>query len=108
MPAAGSPAAQPRPAGPLGGPPPADHAPQPRLPPRGTRRPGRAPGPPPESDIAQPPQLINGPHSTRAARGAGARQFDPAVARLARTVQFVQLGAGARFDDAGRPLRLHS
>jgi len=34
------------------------------------------------------------------------RHFGEAEARLARTVQFVQLGAGARFDDDGRPVRL--
>ena len=29
-------------------------------------------------------------------------------ARVARTVRFIQLGAGARFDDAGHPVRLAS
>ncbi|NUP58182.1 MAG: TetR/AcrR family transcriptional regulator, partial [Pseudarthrobacter sp.] len=27
-------------------------------------------------------------------------------ARVARTVRFIQLGAGARFDDEGRPMRV--
>ena len=38
--------------------------------------------------------------------GDGAGQDAEAEARLARTVRFIQLGAGARFDDAGRPVRV--
>lgn len=60
----------------------------------------------PDADIGQLAQLIHGTLSSSAARGDGAGADPEAEARIARTVRFVQLGAGARFDDAGRPLRL--
>ena len=72
---------------------------------RGILRDGMAQGYLPESDIAQLAQLIHGTLSSSAARGDGAGQDAEAEARLARTVRFIQLGAGARFDDAGRPVR---
>jgi len=58
----------------------------------------------PESDIAQQAQLIHGTLSSSAARGSD----EPLEleARIARTVRFIQLGAGARFDDDGRPVRV--
>ncbi|MEC5192763.1 MULTISPECIES: TetR/AcrR family transcriptional regulator [unclassified Arthrobacter] len=62
----------------------------------------------PEADIAQLAQLIHGTLSSSAARGDGSGQDAGSDARLARTVRFIQLGAGARLDGAGRPLRLHS
>src|SRR6476619_3489964 len=46
-------------------------------------------------------QLIHGTRSSSAARGDGAGADPEAEARIARTVRFIQLGAGARFDDAG-------
>ena len=57
----------------------------------------------PEADIGQQAQLIHGTLSSSAARGSN----EPAEleARIARTVRFIQLGAGARFDDDGAPLR---
>jgi hypothetical protein len=36
--------------------------------------------------------------------GDGAGHGSDAEARIARTVRFIQLGAGARFDDDGRPV----
>ena len=60
----------------------------------------------PEADIAQLSQLIHGTLSSSAARGDGAGTDPDAEARIARTVRFIQLGAGARFDDDGRPRRL--
>ncbi len=57
----------------------------------------------PETDITELAQLIHGTLSSSAARGDAAADSE---ARIARTVRFIQLGAGARFDDAGRPLRL--
>jgi AcrR family transcriptional regulator len=60
----------------------------------------------PEADITQLAQLIHGTLSSSAARGDGAGPGSVSEARIARTVRFIQLGAGARFDDAGRPLRL--
>ena len=72
---------------------------------RGILRDGMAQGYLPESDVAQLAQLIHGTLSSSAARGDGAGQDAEAEARLARTVRFVQLGAGARFDDAGQPVR---
>ena len=59
---------------------------------------------PTAADIGQQAQLILGTLSSSAARGSD----EPAEleARVARTVRFIQLGAGARFDDAGRPVRL--
>ena len=58
----------------------------------------------PESDIAHQAQLIHGTLSSSAARGSD----EPLEleARIARTVRFIQLGAGARFDDDGRPVRV--
>jgi AcrR family transcriptional regulator len=58
----------------------------------------------PAADIGQLAQLIHGTLSSSAARGSD----EPAEleARIARTVRFIQLGAGARFDDAGRPVRV--
>jgi AcrR family transcriptional regulator len=58
----------------------------------------------PEADIAQQAQLIHGTLSSSAARGSD----EPLEleARIARTVRFIQLGAGARFDDDGRPVRV--
>jgi AcrR family transcriptional regulator len=58
----------------------------------------------PESDITQQAQLIHGTLSSSAARSTdepGERE-----ARIARTVRFILLGAGARFDDDGTPQRL--
>jgi AcrR family transcriptional regulator len=82
----------------------------------GILREGMAQGYLPEADIAQLAQLIHGTLSSSAARGDGAGNGtgggtghgqDPAVeARIQRTVLFIQLGAGARFDDAGRPVRV--
>src|SRR6478609_3346745 len=69
-------------------------------------RDGMAQGYFPETDITHLAQLIHGTLSSSAARGDGAGADPEAEARIARTVRFVQLGAGARFDDAGRPLRL--
>jgi AcrR family transcriptional regulator len=60
----------------------------------------------PQTDIAQLAQLIHGTLSSSAARGDGSGADVEAEERIARTVRFIQLGAGARFDDAGRPLRL--
>jgi AcrR family transcriptional regulator len=58
----------------------------------------------PAADIGQQAQLIHGTLSSSAARGSN----EPAEleARIARTVRFIQLGAGARFDDNGAPLRV--
>ena len=58
----------------------------------------------PAADIGQLAQLIHGTLSSSAARGSD----EPAEleARIARTVRFIQLGSGARFDDAGRPVRV--
>lgn len=58
----------------------------------------------PETDITQQAQLIHGTLSSSAARSTdepGERE-----ARIARTVRFILLGAGARFDDDGTPQRL--
>jgi AcrR family transcriptional regulator len=54
----------------------------------------------PEADITQLAQLIHGTLSSSAARGDGTPEA------VLRTVRFIQLGAGARFDDDGRPVRL--
>ncbi len=67
-------------------------------------RDGMAQGYLPETDITQLAQLIHGTLSSSAARGDGAGA-EP-EARITRTVRFIQLGAGARFDDAGRALRI--
>lgn len=65
---------------------------------------GMAQGYLPHADIRQQAQLIHGTLSSSAARGSN----EPAEleARIARTVRFIQLGAGARFDDDGAPLRI--
>ncbi len=65
---------------------------------------GMAQGYLPQADIGQQAQLIHGTLSSSAARGSD----EPAEleARIARTVRFIQLGAGARFDDDGAPLRV--
>jgi AcrR family transcriptional regulator len=83
-------------------------------------RDGMAQGYLPEADSAQLAQLIHGTLSSSAARGDGTggdaargdgaggdgAGGDGAEARIARTVRFIQLGAGARFDDDGRPVRV--
>ena len=71
---------------------------------QGILRDGMAEGYLPEADIAQQAQLIHGTLSSSAARGSN----EPAEleARIARTVRFIQLGAGARFNDDGTPLRV--
>jgi hypothetical protein len=71
---------------------------------QGILRDGMAQGYLPEADIAQQAQLIHGTLSSSAARGSN----EPAEleARIARTVRFIQLGAGARFNDDGTPLRV--
>jgi AcrR family transcriptional regulator len=71
---------------------------------QGILRDGMAQGYLPEADIGQQAQLIHGTLSSSAARGSN----EPAEleARIARTVRFIQLGAGARFDDGGAPLRV--
>jgi AcrR family transcriptional regulator len=70
----------------------------------GILRDGMAQGYLPAADIGQLAQLIHGTLSSSAARGSN----EPAEleARIARTVRFIQLGAGARFDDGGAPLRV--
>lgn len=57
----------------------------------------------PEADIGHQAQLIHGTLSSSAARGSDEPQ--ELKARIDRTVRFIQLGAGARFDDDGRPVR---
>jgi AcrR family transcriptional regulator len=57
----------------------------------------------PKADPLQQAQLIHGTLSSSAARGGASEDLEE---RIARTVRFIQLGAGARFDDGGRPLRL--
>lgn len=71
---------------------------------QGILRDGMAQGYLPEADIGQQAQLIHGTLSSSAARGSN----EPAEleARIARTVRFIQLGAGARFDDTGAPVRV--
>jgi AcrR family transcriptional regulator len=71
---------------------------------QGILRDGMAQGYLPHADIGQQAQLIHGTLSSSAARGSN----EPAEleARIARTVRFIQLGAGARFDDGGAPLRV--
>ena len=71
---------------------------------QGILRDGMEQGYLPAADINQQAQLILGTLSSSAARGSD----EPAEleARVARTVRFIQLGAGARFDDDGRPVRL--
>lgn len=72
---------------------------------QGILRDGMAQGYLPVGDIGQQSQLILGTLSSSAARGSN----EPAdlEARVNRTVHFIQLGAGARFDDGGRPLQLN-
>jgi AcrR family transcriptional regulator len=72
---------------------------------QGILRDGMAQGYLPEADIGQQAQLILGTLSSSAARGSN----EPAEleARVARTVRFIQLGAGAIFDDDGAPLRVN-
>ncbi|MEI2277117.1 TetR/AcrR family transcriptional regulator [Paenarthrobacter ilicis] len=74
----------------------------------------------PDLDVAQLARLIHGTLSASAARrnrtpdGGGSTPSpasdvglpDAQEAHTAQTVRFIQLGAGARLDDAGRPLRL--
>lgn len=71
---------------------------------QGILRDGMAQGYLPEADIGQQAQLIHGTLSSSAARGSN----EPAdlEARIARTVRFIQLGAGARFDGDGAPARI--
>ena len=71
---------------------------------QGILRDGMAQGYLPHADIGQQAQLIHGTLSSSASRGSN----EPAEleARIARTVRFIQLGAGARFDDDGVPLRV--
>ena len=71
---------------------------------QGILRDGMAQGYLPQADIGQQAQLIHGTLSSSAARGSN----EPAEleARIARTVRFIQLGAGARFDDDGAPRRV--
>ena len=71
---------------------------------QGILRDGMAQGYLPQADIGQQAQLIHGTLSSSAARGSN----EPAEleARVARTVRFIQLGAGAIFDDGGAPLRV--
>ena len=58
----------------------------------------------PPADARQQAQLIHGTLSSSAARGGD--EPEDLEERIARTVRFIQLGAGARFDDGGRPVRL--
>lgn len=68
-------------------------------------RDGIAAGYLPPTDVGQLARLIHGTLSSNAARGNTGNGTE-ADARLAQTVRFIQLGAGARFDDDGRPARL--
>ena len=70
---------------------------------QGILRDGMAQGYLPQGDIGQQAQLIHGTLSSSAARGSN--EPSELEARVARTVRFIQLGAGARFDDNGAPLR---
>jgi AcrR family transcriptional regulator len=72
---------------------------------QGILRDGMAQGYLPKADIGQQAQLIHGTLSSSAARGSN--QPAELEARIARTVRFIQLGAGARFDDDGAPLRFN-
>lgn len=71
-------------------------------------RDGIAAGYLPASDVGQLARLIHGTLSSSAARGnaANGAELDELEERLVQTVRFIQLGAGARFDDDGRPARL--
>ncbi|MDQ0031917.1 TetR/AcrR family transcriptional regulator [Arthrobacter bambusae] len=59
----------------------------------------------PATDVGQLARLIHGTLSSSAARGNAANGSE-LEERLVQTVRFIQLGAGARFDDDGRPARL--
>lgn len=71
-------------------------------------RDGIAAGYLPPTDVSQLARLIHGTLSSSAARGnaASGTELDELEERLVQTVRFIQLGAGARFDDDGRPARL--
>lgn len=71
-------------------------------------RDGIATGYLPPTDVGQLARLIHGTLSSSAARGnsANGTELDELEERLVQTVRFIQLGAGARFDDDGRPARL--
>ncbi|MDQ0209445.1 TetR family transcriptional regulator [Arthrobacter sp. SRS-W-1-2016] len=71
-------------------------------------RDGIAAGYLPPADVGQLARLIHGTLSSSAARGnsANGAELDELEERLVQTVRFIQLGAGARFDDDGRPARL--
>ncbi|MHC6219131.1 TetR/AcrR family transcriptional regulator [Arthrobacter sp. MMS24-S77] len=71
-------------------------------------RDGIAAGYLPPTDVEQLARLIHGTLSSSAARGNAANGSEPdeLEGRLVQTVRFIQLGAGARFDDDGRPARL--
>ncbi|MBT8162274.1 MULTISPECIES: TetR/AcrR family transcriptional regulator [Arthrobacter] len=68
-------------------------------------RDGIASGYLPSTDVEQLARLIHGTLSSSAARGNGA-EAEELEERLVQTVRFIQLGAGARFDDDGRPARV--
>jgi AcrR family transcriptional regulator len=70
---------------------------------QGILRDGMDQGYMPEADIGHLAQLIHGTLSSSAARGSDEPQ--ELKARIDRTVRFIQLGAGATFDDDGRPVR---
>ena len=70
----------------------------------------------PDTDVAQLARLIHGTLSASAARRnrtpdgetpAPARASDVEL-QTAQTVRFIQLGAGAQFDEAGKPVRVDS
>ncbi|MBO1269209.1 TetR/AcrR family transcriptional regulator [Arthrobacter cavernae] len=75
-------------------------------------RDGVAQGYLPAIDVVQLAQLIHGTLSASASRrnrpgdSPDAAPADDVEALIARTVLFIQLGAGARFDDDGRPVPL--
>lgn len=71
-------------------------------------RDGIAAGYLPPTDVGQLARLIHGTLSSSAARGNAAigTELNEPEERLVQTVRFIQLGAGARFDDDGRPARL--
>lgn len=71
-------------------------------------RDGIATGYLPPTDVGQLSRLIHGTLSSSAARGnaANGAELDELEERLVQTVRFIELGAGARFDDDGRPARL--
>jgi len=67
----------------------------------------------PAADVPQLARLIHGTLSSSAARSSGTQPGSAAgdgghsfEERLGQTVRFIQLGAGARFDDGGTPLLL--